>query len=366
MFSAVRAGSSHIGFVKDLQRLNVAITRAKHALVVVCDARAMESNDGWRSLIRSANARGLLCHVPVASHGPFKQQVDRFLSKSGPFVVDEAPTQRQQQNLKPMGTKDPRLQPTLQISSCAVSLPPSLQSVLPAPPVEKAPPAFRHVESPPTALASASHTVQGAAVVAPRPQKRAASPLTQPRPGEHRVAERAIAEQERQKNLQGIQASRQTGSPIPQQPHLAAQHQQLLRQREHTLPHHLPPVKRERLNEPAPQLEAAAAARGASVAFSPHSYNPQVSLLGSRNSPPTACPSVKPAPPVDASRSPRRELLLAVERLFAVPVLCAYVVWRERDACQQWRHLPSRTIHSFLTGLSSINAALGPRRRLLQ
>ena len=94
VFSAVRAGNSRIGFVKDMQRLNVAITRAKHALIVVCDVRTMESNEGWRNLIRSANSRGFLSHVPVASHGSFKQQVDHFLSKSSPFDVCDARSQQ--------------------------------------------------------------------------------------------------------------------------------------------------------------------------------------------------------------------------------------------------------------------------------
>jgi hypothetical protein len=358
IFSAVRAGSSQIGFVKDMQRLNVAITRAKHALIVICDVRAMESNEGWRSLVRSANARNMLCHVPV--HGSFKQQFEQFLSKSGPFAVDDPTPHRQKQHSKPSGEKDPRLQPTLQISSCAVTLPPSMQTASPASSAAKLPPTFKPNDSAPTVPSGATHTGQVAAGVVPRPQKRAASPPTRQsspqsqlqqlpqhvlqRPGEHRVAERAIAEQERQRHMQGSQAGIQASSPVPQQTRHLIQHQQQLSQRELSLPNHQPPVKRERLNDQAHQFETVAASRGGTVAFSPSVYNLQVShLLSAEASPQIAHLSTtppfaaKPAPPVaappsDPNRSPLRELMLAVERLFAVPVLCAYVVWRRGGA----------------------------------
>ena len=42
---------SSIGFVADVRRLNVAITRAKRALWVLGNCRALESNATWSALI---------------------------------------------------------------------------------------------------------------------------------------------------------------------------------------------------------------------------------------------------------------------------------------------------------------------------
>ena len=59
LYSSVRSGRSGIGFVKDLRRLNVALTRAKHALYVVGHAKSLRQSSTWRDLIDDANARGL-------------------------------------------------------------------------------------------------------------------------------------------------------------------------------------------------------------------------------------------------------------------------------------------------------------------
>ncbi len=347
VFSAVRAGSSHIGFVKDMQRLNVAITRAKHSLIIVCDVRTMECNEGWRSLIRSANVRGLLSHVPVASNGPFKHQVDYFLSKSNPFDVCDPTSQRHKQQKHPSGSADPRLQPTLQIASCAVPLPPSMQTVAPK---------HQQAAAAPSSFAVVSHKVEGASTV-PRPQKRTASPparkpppqshlsqlpqQTQQRPSEQRVNERALAEQERQRHMQELQPGIRASSPVSHQKH--HQHQLQQQSSSHSLQ---PPIKRERPNEIASQSQTGVAGRGGSVAgFSPVNpplplvYNARTSPVPSiqrpdaqastKPSPPaTAFPITKPsppasAPPMDPNKPPLSEQLLAVERLFAVPVLCA-------------------------------------------
>jgi hypothetical protein len=363
VFSAVRAGSSHIGFVKDMQRLNVAITRAKHALVIVCDARTMESNEGWRSLIRSANVRGLLSHVPVASNGSFKQQVDHFLSKSGPFDVCDPPSQRHKQQKPPStASADPRLQPTLQIASCAVPLPPSMQVAAPLRQQANAVPTSRLVDVAASPVSALSHAVQQDAIgTTPRPQKRPASPpaiqpptqfqlqlpqQTQQRPSEQRVNERALAEQQRQRHLQELHGDGRTSSPVPQNQH---QHKQISQQQSSSQSLQ-PPIKRERLNNDAPQSEAGFAARVGSVVAHklrspppppPADFNlaefrsragiqhpnssasskpPQPATALSRPPPPTA------APPMDPNVSPLNEQLLAVERLFAVPVLCAYVI----------------------------------------
>jgi len=61
ILSAVRAnGQRVIGFLADPRRLNVAVTRARFALVVVCNAHTVAVDPNWASLLRSAKQRGLL------------------------------------------------------------------------------------------------------------------------------------------------------------------------------------------------------------------------------------------------------------------------------------------------------------------
>jgi hypothetical protein len=346
VFSAVRAGSSHIGFLKDMQRLNVAITRAKHALIIVCDVRTMETNEGWRSLIRSANVRGLLSHVPVASNGPFKQQVETFLSKPSPFAVYDQPTSQKQKPQKaqnpsmpaPNSTSDPRLQPTLRISSYALPLPPSMQAS-PVPSTNEA------TSAPPLHVSPGAQHGSG---TASRPPKRAASPpklqtlpqsqhqqLLKPslqRPGEQRVAERAIAEQERRKLIQDQQQDILSAVSSSQHEHHPHQSQQNRNPKQQSLPIDQPAVKRERIHDPPPQGGTKSSVHSGAPVFSPSVYKPPVIQSStqathskeqfSKHPPPPPNP-----PPEDLEKSPLKEQVLAVERLFAVPVLCSCVIF---------------------------------------
>jgi superfamily I DNA and/or RNA helicase len=61
IFSAVRSNSQrNIGFLSDARRLNVALTRVRHMLVVVCNARTVSSDPTWAGVLASAKATGLL------------------------------------------------------------------------------------------------------------------------------------------------------------------------------------------------------------------------------------------------------------------------------------------------------------------
>jgi hypothetical protein len=59
VFSAVRSNTGgDVGFLADLRRLNVAVTRAKKKLFVVGDSATLSTDAAWRSLFDDAIARG--------------------------------------------------------------------------------------------------------------------------------------------------------------------------------------------------------------------------------------------------------------------------------------------------------------------
>ena len=63
IYSGVRSGSGGIGFVSDLRRLNVALTRARHALYIVGSEGSLTSSPDWRALLADARARGCVVDV---------------------------------------------------------------------------------------------------------------------------------------------------------------------------------------------------------------------------------------------------------------------------------------------------------------
>lgn len=67
IYSCVRAGGrgSGIGFLSDVQRMNVALTRAKHFLFVIARRRSIMVNPYWRKLVGYARSKNALIHVPV-------------------------------------------------------------------------------------------------------------------------------------------------------------------------------------------------------------------------------------------------------------------------------------------------------------
>ncbi|KAL9649826.1 hypothetical protein ABK040_009639 [Willaertia magna] len=50
--------SEGVGFLNDFRRMNVAITRAKYSLIVVCNSKELSNNDLWVKLIDDAKKRG--------------------------------------------------------------------------------------------------------------------------------------------------------------------------------------------------------------------------------------------------------------------------------------------------------------------
>ncbi|XP_062200602.1 uncharacterized ATP-dependent helicase C29A10.10c-like isoform X2 [Phragmites australis] len=57
IMSCVRASNHGVGFVADIRRMNVALTRARRALWVVGNANALTQSEDWAALIADAKAR---------------------------------------------------------------------------------------------------------------------------------------------------------------------------------------------------------------------------------------------------------------------------------------------------------------------
>ena len=70
IFSCVRAAGSHgIGFLSDVRRMNVALTRAKHFLFVIARCRSIVVNPYWRDLVAHAHETNAVVPVPHHSGG---------------------------------------------------------------------------------------------------------------------------------------------------------------------------------------------------------------------------------------------------------------------------------------------------------
>ena len=65
IFSAVRAaGSRGIGFLADVRRMNVALTRAKYYLFVIARCKSIVINPYWRDLIEHARDTNAVVRIP--------------------------------------------------------------------------------------------------------------------------------------------------------------------------------------------------------------------------------------------------------------------------------------------------------------
>lgn len=69
IFSAVRAAGSHgVGFLSDVRRMNVALTRAKHFLFVIARCRSIVVNPYWKDLVQHARETNAVLKVPMSEY----------------------------------------------------------------------------------------------------------------------------------------------------------------------------------------------------------------------------------------------------------------------------------------------------------
>eukprot|EP01023_Acetabularia_acetabulum_P019515 TRINITY_DN19953_c0_g1_i4.p1 TRINITY_DN19953_c0_g1~~TRINITY_DN19953_c0_g1_i4.p1 ORF type:complete len:125 (-),score=16.20 TRINITY_DN19953_c0_g1_i4:160-534(-) len=76
IFSAVRTQTKKsIGFVADERRLNVAITRARSALLLVGHVKALSQDENWNALIQNSRARRCMFSVKT----PYSEYLSKLV-----------------------------------------------------------------------------------------------------------------------------------------------------------------------------------------------------------------------------------------------------------------------------------------------
>lgn len=117
ILSCVRAGSTKgLGFVTDVRRMNVAITRAKRALWILGSASTLAANPEWKALIDDAQQRGLVlkdAHArtvfPSHPYWNIQEQKKGAPSKNKKKRDDTKAEQKQQVPKIPVSSKYPVL-----------------------------------------------------------------------------------------------------------------------------------------------------------------------------------------------------------------------------------------------------------------
>ncbi|XP_057504671.1 uncharacterized protein LOC130788134 [Actinidia eriantha] len=82
--TATMINSSNIGFVADVRRMNVALTRARLSLWILGNARTLQSNHNWDALVKDAKERNLVMSVKKPYGSMFKSAFKKlpYLEKS--------------------------------------------------------------------------------------------------------------------------------------------------------------------------------------------------------------------------------------------------------------------------------------------
>ena len=75
ILSTVRGkGGGRLGLLSDPHTMNVALTRARHGMVVLCDTTALDEDADWSELFHHAQARGLVTREEPVLRQPVAQE----------------------------------------------------------------------------------------------------------------------------------------------------------------------------------------------------------------------------------------------------------------------------------------------------
>ncbi|XP_044474856.1 probable helicase MAGATAMA 3 isoform X2 [Mangifera indica] len=113
IMSCVRASSHGVGFVADIRRMNVALTRARRALWVMGNANALTQSDDWAALIADAKTRG--CYVDMDS---LPKEFLASLSAKGPgYSSSQGKISNNPRGLRSAGPRHRLLDPQMESRS---------------------------------------------------------------------------------------------------------------------------------------------------------------------------------------------------------------------------------------------------------
>ncbi|RDY11301.1 hypothetical protein CR513_04052, partial [Mucuna pruriens] len=75
--------SNSIGFVADVRRMNVALTRARLSLWILGNARTLQTNQNWAALVKDAKERNLITMAKMPYHSMYKTDKNKcFIDNS--------------------------------------------------------------------------------------------------------------------------------------------------------------------------------------------------------------------------------------------------------------------------------------------
>lgn len=95
--------SSSIGFVADVRRMNVALTRAKLSLWILGNARTLQTNYNWAALVKDAKERNLIISAKMPYHKLFSTAFDSDLVEKSNNSANFARRQKHEKKVKSAG-----------------------------------------------------------------------------------------------------------------------------------------------------------------------------------------------------------------------------------------------------------------------